>query len=544
MKAKTTQSQVRKSSKVNEYDVIFLKHLDNVTEGFTTDPSKNWLKTSILNLSYENAKLVVNFMNDCINRENITITTRKSKIAGLLRFMKFLVGKYGHEISFKDVKREDFTDFQYSLKKPATEDHLHHWIGTYNQYLRNAKPFYRYLNDPDKEPKDRQLPEYLVGINQIHRKELTTYQPSDMWTEEEDLIFLKYCQDPRIKLYHTMARDTSGRPHELLVKRIGELKEEVDLNGVQYLETSIGAGGKTKPRKVAIYSAYPYFIDWLQHHPTPTDLQAFIFISYENGAKYKNMPLSAQALSSTYLKLKRNFFPRLIDRNDVPENDKKIIKLLLRKPWNPYVRRHTALSEKVKQVNEWNLREHAGWTPDSKMLKVYIHLNDTSSDAIKSMWGITTKNDSQVSKLKPQICKAEGCGQANKPDAAYCVKCKRILSFDGYNKVIEESKQDKKTLEIENKKLEARLERMEQSLKIISDSKATFVNAETKRKMKVMPVRQYVFPKDPKKTTKKELEMWVSEVLEGKRKPTGPLQHKIVNESVDQDTLVLSSPDY
>lgn len=93
-------------------------------------------------------------------------------------------------------------------------------------------------------------------------------------------------------------------------------------------------------------------------------------------------------------------------------------------------------------------------------------------------------------------------------------------------------------------RLSKRLEAMEQSLKIISDSKATFVNPETKRKMKVMPMRQFVFPKNPKEATKEELETWVSEILEGKRKATGKLQHKIVNESVDNDTLVLSSPDY
>lgn len=463
-----TNLKVKAKTTYANHDNTFLKHLDNATEGLTSDPNneKNSFKTSILKLTHDNAVLVVNFMNDSINRENVTIATRKNKIGAITRFMKFLIGKYGKEISYKEVKRDDFTDFQYSLKKSATQDTLHRWIGTYNQYLRNIKTFYRFINDPNSEPRDRQLPDYLIGINQIHRKEITTYQPSDMWTEEEDLIFLKYCQDPRIKFYHMAARDTSGRPHELLAKRIGDFKEEIDLNGLQYLETSIGAGGKTKARKVALYTSQPYFVDWLQHHPTPTDPQAYIFPSFESGAKYKNIPLSTQSLSTTYLKLKRKFFPRLLVRDDVPENDKKIIKLLLRKPWNPYVRRHTALSEKVRhpKVNEWNLREHAGWTPDSKMLRVYIHLNDTSSDAIKSMWGITTKNDSQVSKLKPQICRFEGCGQSNKPDAAYCVKCKRILSFEGYTTVIEENKKERERELEELKTMQERLERMENVL--------------------------------------------------------------------------------
>ena len=288
----------------------------------------------------------------------------------------------------------------------------------------------------------------MEGINQLHRKEVTTYKPSDMWTEEEDAVFLKYCEDPRIRCYHMMARDTSARPHELLIKRIGDFKEMIAPNGVKYLLTSIGAGGKTKNRPVSVYHAYPYFLEWISHHPTPTDPTAFLFRSYEHHNKYRNIPLSTHALTVSYRRLKTIFFPRLLTNDKIPENDKIIIRTILQKPWNPYVRRHTSLTEKVSKVNEFNLRQHAGWVKTSQMINRYTHeLGDTSNDAIlSSVFGIETKKDSTESKLKPIQCV---CGTSNRHDSLYCINqnCKRLLSLEGYNAIIEESKKEKELIE-------------------------------------------------------------------------------------------------
>ena len=43
------------------------------------------------------------------------------------------------------------------------------------------------------------------------------------------------------------------------------------------------------------------------------------------------------------------------------------------KPWNPYIIRHSALTEKSKILKEHVLRQHAGWSPRSQMHLRYIH---------------------------------------------------------------------------------------------------------------------------------------------------------------------------
>ena len=67
----------------------------------------------------------------------------------------------------------------------------------------------------------------MNGIRQLPRKELSSYQPDDMWTTEEHAIFLKYCPSIRDKCYHSMALDTSARPHELLNLKIKDIKFKV-----------------------------------------------------------------------------------------------------------------------------------------------------------------------------------------------------------------------------------------------------------------------------------------------------------------------------
>jgi hypothetical protein len=52
--------------------------------------------------------------------------------------------------------------------------------------------------------------------------------------------------------------------------------------------------------------------------------------------------------------------------------DKTKIQELLKKPWNPYIRRHSALTEKSKILKEHTLRQHAGWST-TNMHQKYIH---------------------------------------------------------------------------------------------------------------------------------------------------------------------------
>jgi len=115
------------------------------------------------------------------------------------------------------MTKDDILDYLNSLRKSSTEDPTHRSIGTWNARQMLFLKFFRWLYNP-QEPDNRRrdTPDCMKGIKQLPRKEKSPYKPEDMWSAEEHAIFLKYCPFPRDRCYHSMANDTSARPHEIL----------------------------------------------------------------------------------------------------------------------------------------------------------------------------------------------------------------------------------------------------------------------------------------------------------------------------------------
>ena len=102
----------------------------------------------------------------------------------------------------------------------------------------------------------------MTGIKVLPRKEVSPYKPSDLWTQRDNEIFLKYCPSKRDKAFHSMAIDTSARPHELLGLKIKDIHFKVSPRGIQYAEVLVS--GKTKTRTVPLLSSLPYIKEWIR----------------------------------------------------------------------------------------------------------------------------------------------------------------------------------------------------------------------------------------------------------------------------------------
>jgi hypothetical protein len=146
----------------------------------------------------------------------------------------------------------------------------------------------------------------------------------------------------------------------------------------------------------------------------------------------------------------------------LPE-DKPKIRELFKKPWNPYIRRHSALTEKSTILKEHVLRQHAGWTPGSQMHLKYLHyFGNESNESLLEAYGIVASGQ-QIDQLKPKQC--PNCSEPNKPDSKFCAKCRMVLTYDAYNETIEE-KQDK---DKEVQSLKNQMQSMQEAQKEILD---------------------------------------------------------------------------
>ena len=310
---------------------------------------------------------------------------------------------------------------------------MHKWIGTYNVYRIHLVRFFKWLYYPDIEPTARSKPQVIQNIPQLKRKEQSTYKPTDMWTAKEDALFLKYCPTKRMKCYHAVSRDTACRPHELLKLKIKDVVFKSAANK-QYAEVLVN--GKTGSRHIPLIDSIPYVKDYLDHeHPQPGNPNAVLFCGY---GKSLGKRLGVASLNKIYFHYKKNVFPKLLQNPNVLPEDRQEIKELLTKPWNPYIRRHSSLTEKPKILRKPILKMYAGWSPRSQTHLKYEHyFGNESCESILEAHGIIAKDHKIADFLRPKQC--PNCNEPNKPDSKFCAKCRMVLTYYAYNETLEKA---------------------------------------------------------------------------------------------------------
>ncbi len=421
----TTKSCSNKKKKVKQIITSNFGWLDRKIEEATIGLRPEFSR-DLHSISEENALTIANYILAMKVEINLSNAYRWSNICILCKF-----SNYHENRLFRDINRNDILSFLDSLRKPETSDPLHKWIGTYNLYRVDLLRFFKWLYYPDLEPDKRPRPKIIENIQQLKRKEKSIYRPTDLWTVEDDLLFLKYCPSKRIKCFHVMAYDTGCRPHELLKLRIKDIvfKNRGDR---QYAEVLVN--GKTGSRQIPLIDSIPYIKDYLDHeHPQPGNPDAILIIGV---GKSLGRVLGTTSLHKIYNHdYKKSFFQKLLENPNLPSEDKYKIRELLKKPWNPYIRRHSALTEKSKILKEHTLRQFAGWTTGSNMPQKYLHyFGNEASESLLEAYGIITKDQKSSDVLKPKQC--PNCNEPNKPDGKFCAKCRMILSYGAYEDTV------------------------------------------------------------------------------------------------------------
>jgi integrase/recombinase XerD len=319
-------------------------------------------------------------------------------------------------IDLANASNETIMSFLDTLRKPEIIDPLHKWIGTHNLYLDGLKRFFKWYGKP----------EVTDGIKRYKRKEKSIYKPSDLWTVEDDLLFYKYCPSKKYCCYHAVSRDSSCRPSELLRVKVKDVMFKMAGNK-QYAEILVS--GKTGSRHIPLINSIPYLKDWLLNHPEKNNPNAYLFCR-------KGNKISSGGVRNQYKTRLRPYFASL---KNIDSKDREAIKELLKKPWNPYLRRHSALTDKSKILKEHVLRQHAGWSISSRMPEKYLHyFGNESNEAILEAYGLKPKI-SEVDKMQPVQC--PNCGEGNRVDSKFCGKCRMVLSYDAYSETVEEKDQ-------------------------------------------------------------------------------------------------------
>ena len=398
------------------------RNIEETAAGLTASYSKQ-----LRSISEDNTATIVKYIAAMKNEVNLSDNYRKDLIEVLVRF-----SKYNDNRPFKDLTRANIIAFLDTYRKTETQDPMHKWIGTYNIYRIYLLRFFKWLYYPDIEPSKRPKPSVIENIAQLKRKEKSIYKPSDLWTQQDDLLFLKYCPSKRDKCYHAISRDSSCRPHEIVKLKIKDITFKTTGN-YQYAEALVN--GKTGSRPIPLIDSIPYLKDYLDHeHPQPGNPNSPLICGTGRGL---GKHIGAIRIYKIYDKYKKQIFPKLLESPTILPEDKQKITELLKKPWNPYIRRHSALTEKSTILKEHVLRQHAGWSGSSQMHLKYLHyFGNESNESLLEAYGIVVSGQ-QIDQLRPKQC--PNCSEPNKSDSKFCAKCRMVLTYDAYNATIEET---------------------------------------------------------------------------------------------------------
>ncbi|MFQ5941870.1 MAG: tyrosine-type recombinase/integrase [Nitrososphaerales archaeon] len=277
------------------------------------------------------------------------------------------------------------------------------------------------------------------------RKLKSKYTAKDMLSQQEVSDIINTCHHPRDKCLIALSYDAALRPHEAIKLRIGDISFHD-----RYAQVVVPEDTKTGSRSMPITFAFPYVRDWINNHPLKHMPDAYLFVRYSGtirsqNSKYRYLPhMGYHNFYQLLLKIKKNPPPKLLKRY-----------------WNPYVFRHSKLTELANVLTDQQLKSFAGWTPDSDMPGIYIHLSAKDiNPTLLAHYGIAKKTE----KTSPSTSECGRCKHVNPIDAKFC-QCGFVLNTEGF----EELKQKEIERDKEIKDLKKNMSNMAQSYELAMD---------------------------------------------------------------------------
>lgn len=317
-------------------------------------------------LSKNNETLIKDFIHKC-ELEEIS-KCRLGKYAYLLGRVSEWLGKDLNKTTKKDIE-----DLVLKIKNEYTNE----W--TIKDYKVVIRKFYRSIGKED----------LVSWIKITIKKNLNQNLPNEVYSLEEIDNLIEAGKGPLEKALVSVLYDSGCRISELLNIKIKDISFEEGYAMVNVM-------GKTGNREIPISKSVPYLSAWINY--SKRDKEEYLF------------PMTYRKVAFA---LERAFKIAGID-----------------KPFNPHQFRHSRATELAKNLTEAQMNQFFGWSQNSDMARVYVHLS--GRDLIPKL----------VMENKARKCLK--CGTENPMDLKFCSKC--LMPLD--SKQFKEREKDRKYEEL------------------------------------------------------------------------------------------------
>jgi len=344
-------------------------------------------------ISETNKKLIMKFHDDCF-AEGLSVARILFYMNRLWNIARW-VDKNFDEMTEEDIKKlvKEISQMDYSEQ-------------TKLDHKKVLKKFFKWLDGDDRRVK------WLKTSFKTNKEKL----PEELLNKEDIQKLIKACYNVRDKALISVLWESGCRVGELLGMKIKNV--QFDDKGAVII-----VYGKTGSRRIRLVSSVPHLSNWLEHHPCKNDPESPLWVSI--GSKNHAKQIKYHCLNARLRKIAK--------------------RAGIKKKVNPHMFRHSRATDLANFLTEAQMKQYFGWTKDSKMASVYVHLSGRDIDeTILKIHGKLNENEKTThEQLKTQVCPV--CGYENAPELEFCLKCRKPLNI---KTLIEMEEKEKELLKL------------------------------------------------------------------------------------------------
>lgn len=260
--------------------------------------------------------------------QQVTTGTRVARLS-TLRQLAIFVNK-----DFKAMEKQDIENYFSSLRNLNSK--------TWTVKGAFIKSFFKWLYNTDDYPSNVK---WIKTSTKNNKRKL----PSDLLTQDEIKAMAK-AGDPMERTFIMVLYESACRIGEILNLKIKDVS--VDQYG-----SVLMVDGKTGMRRIRLIDSSPDLVTWINDHPKKHDRESYLFIQLydKNHSETLCKGLTDSYVSTMLIKL--------------------VKKARIEKHVHPHLFRHSRLTELARDFSESELKIIAGWSGNSNMAGVYVHLS-------------------------------------------------------------------------------------------------------------------------------------------------------------------------
>lgn len=328
---------------------------------------------------------------DAMVQGAISVTTRCKHIETLYSLCKIIDGNW----EWEQATKPEIDALTVKIMRTFADDRGQE-THTTRDHKKILKIFFRWLKLGSREFREVGNPPETKDVRL--RNVPSKIVREDLITEDEKAALMRACGDNlRDKALIDVAFESDMRPGEILNLRLKHVKFD-NYGAILQID------GKTGQRPVRLIRSTPSLYAWIKNHPRMDDPTSPLWVALGPTKKeYLDEPAANKMLKD------------------------RVRKAGLSKRVNLKLFRHTGATEKARFMTEAELKKRCGWSPNSKMPSVYVHL--VSADVESKLFaqcGIQTRKDERKPKA-PEPCRF--CGFLNVPNADICQGCIKPLNL-------------------------------------------------------------------------------------------------------------------